>query len=268
MPVTALEIARENASFELEQSLRVLPSRDAAGVPLLLGEIALRYHVLGIVTLLTDAVPDTFAAYLSLSGQTDAQLRSLNLSAHPKYLAGSRGVPFLDALTAGDLTSARSIAASAPTTHDPDWEYEDDFLKFRFMHVLTLDPQADDAVQPILTRWTVVLEGAASAAFDVAQAITNRDEKALDESLELLLAERRRTLEAWQATPAYREEIAATESAIYVEGLGLLRIAELRGLRADREYDMMPSIARIPLSTALPPPGAWRSGTLTPSSPL
>ncbi len=142
MTVPALEIMRENATFDLEESLKSLgraPDKDLY----LLQQIALRYHLLGLVTLLEDADVRGFAGCLALSGQVDVKLRSHDLSANPRFIAASPGIPFTDALAAGDLDTARAIARAAPSTHQDEIEYEVDFLSLRFQHLLLLSPDDD-----------------------------------------------------------------------------------------------------------------------------
>jgi hypothetical protein len=50
----------------------------------------------------------------------------------------------------------------------------------------------------------------------------------------------------------------AAEGQIFVEGLAVLRIAELKGLKISGEYPLIPEISRVPLGTPLPAEDAWK----------
>lgn len=104
----AIAIVRENARFELEQSLKAIGNSFDADVKLLV-EISVRYHLLASAFLLEDTDQRGFACLLALSGQTDLYLRGQDLSAHPRWLAASHSLPFSDALAAGDLATEGAI---------------------------------------------------------------------------------------------------------------------------------------------------------------
>lgn len=259
MKPSAVAIARENAQFELEQSLRALGRNPDSDVHLL-SEISTRYHLLALAVLLEDANQRAFAGLLALAGQTDVRLRSLDLSAHSRERAASRSVPFSDALAAGDLGTARAIAQLAPVHVQDGVEYEDDFLRFHFHHRLLVMPDDEVALRVVLDRWATVVGRAGSTHLDAARALLDRDADDLDEALDRLITERRGTFAAWRKRPDYREEIDATDGVIFVHGLALLRLAEMRGIKTRPDYEYMPDLARVPRGTPLPPTGAWMQG--------
>ena len=243
-------------SFSLEECLTAFhkgQQRDAH----LVDAVTQRFHVLGIAVLLQDASPTSFASLLELSAQAEVYLRELDLSEAPKQRKASRSMPFSDALAAGDLGTARAIAAAAPVQFLDGWEYEDDFLEAHFQHRLLLAPDDMASLSQILERWEAVLEGAASAALDASRALLGNDAAALDASLRELMREREKKYEAWRKTSAHNPELDATEGQISVPGLALLRLAELRGIATRREYPFMPSVARVPVGTPVPQPGSW-----------
>jgi hypothetical protein len=254
-----IEIARENATFSLQMSLQTSSSKLDRD-PYLLAQIAVRYHMLAIVAVLADSDCATFVRRLAQSGQTDCFLRGLDLSADPAHWAASRHVPFADALAAGDLASARTIATLAPDFHQEGWEYEDDYLRSRFMHRLLLAPDDQPLLERMLERWDAVAEGRPGPYHDLSHALLARDEVLFDEALNAVLASRRVTFAEWRKTPEFRVEIDAVDGGLFVLGLAYLRLAELRGIVTRPDYDSMPALARVPLGTPLPPPGSWRVG--------
>ena len=255
----AIAIVRENARFELEQSLKALGNSFDADVKLLV-EISVRYHLLASAFLLEDSDQRGFACLLALSGQTDLYLRGQDLSAHPRWLAASHSLPFADALAAGDLATAGAIARLAPSAWLKGHEYEDDFLQAHLQHRLLVAPDDEAALRAILTRWEAVVGSAGSAELDAARALVDRDVAALEDALHRVVHQRQTRLAAWRRRPDYRDTLDATEGAIFVPGLALLRLAELRGLEIRREYDLLPGLARVAAGGVLPGPGEWAHG--------
>jgi len=223
-----------------------------------IAEIAERYHLLAIAVLLEDADPDAFARLLALAAQSGSFLRSLDLAAPPRRLAASRSEAFCDALAAGDLVLARTLAGQAPRAWLQGWEYEDDFLRFHFLHRLALDDD-EATLASLLARWERVLEGAPSCHLEVSRALLRRDAAALDAALLATAQERADRLAAWRKMATYDAEVDATEGAVFVAGLAVIRLAEQRGLALPEEYPFMPRIARVPSGLALPAPDSWRS---------
>lgn len=266
MDPSGIEIARENAAYELALSLRASSAkahRDAE----LLTHIALRYHTLGIVSLLADADQAKYARFLCLAGQVDVYLRGLDLSADPKHNAASREIPFADALAAGDLDGARAIARLAPAVHQEGFEYEDDFLRAKFMHLLLLAPTDQAALARTLDRWNEVAEGAPTEYHALSLSLLQRDATAFDDAVHAVLARRRGKLAEWRKTPNYRVESDATDGGLFVFGLAYLRLAEFVGIPTAADYEDMPAQARVPLGTNLPKPNSWMApGQLRPRS--
>jgi hypothetical protein len=252
---SGLEIARENASFELEQALAASAQKGHRDGELI-AHAADRYHLLGIVALLTDADPKEYARLLALAGQADVACRSLGATLEPETRMASRSGPFEDALAAGDLDTAREIARLSPDAHEPDFEYEDDYLKTRVLHVLLLEPDGDKA-RRLHARWEEVLEGQHSPSHELSRVLIERDAGGFASALAATLASSEENFAEYRKSPEYRIEFGATDGALWVEGLAYLRIAELRGLPTEEDYSGMPSIARVPVATARPAPGAW-----------
>jgi hypothetical protein len=251
----AIEIARENAKHSLQEDL-LASARISHRAPVLLCDIASRFHTLGIVAMLGDGDPLEYARLLALAGQTDAHCRSLDLSSEPRIRMVSRFLPFADALAAGDLDTARAIARLCPEAHEEGFEYEDDFLRYRFMHLLLTASDNESVLSRLLNRWKEVAEGNPSPHWALSRAILSRDPIAFEAAMADVLAARRENRAKWRKTPNYRVELDATEGSLFVLGLAYLRLADLRDMPTLDEYEGMPSMARVRLGTP-PPPGAW-----------
>lgn len=137
-------------------------------------------------------------------------------------------------------------------------EYEDDFLRGHVFHRLLTTPDDTAAIDALLARWEVVLEGGSSPFLDVFRSLLTRDPDEFKATFDALLDRRNAALEAWRKTLTYSDEIDATDRKVFVEGLAILRLAEAREMPTQSEYAFIPNIARVPLASRLPAPDAWQ----------
>ncbi len=253
-----LQLAQSQYSWYLKESLAALPVHPQAPAPHLFN-IAHCYRILALCALLQEADVDSFRDRLCKSGHTWLYL--LNLRAHgqqipPQIICTSKAFAFSCSLAAGDLSTAHAIAALSPTSHLEHVEYEDDFLFFRFMLSLLHQPDAEEPLQRLLERWKQLLGGAHTARLEVCDALLARER--FEERFEGYVGERLQELTQYRRRLDFNPTLMATEGKIDMEGLALLRLAELRGLLVQHSYDLAPSLARLPLEGRLPPPEAWR----------
>ena len=122
-------------------------------------------------------------------------------------------------------------------------------------------PHDSAVLELTLTRWaTVVEEGDPDMRLPVCRELVAKDPGRLAQALQALINERKRELRAYRKQLDFDEEVAATTGKVYLDGLALLRLAELEGLGLMPDFEMLPALARIPLGTPLPGPGAWLRG--------
>jgi hypothetical protein len=260
MSTLALESARDNSLFLIEQALEKGVDRpEHAGSAFF--TITRAYRRLAIVSLLLDLDVEAFRDHLCRSAHAYVEFRrrlAAGLVVAPRYACASNAVAFADALAAGALDQAREIARSFDDRHSEEVEYEDDFLRERMQHRLLLAaPEAE--LEAGLRRWRQVVGDARAVFLDVTRAIASRSAEAFDSAFDALLARRDEVLEDWRRMPNYREDAGSTEGRVFVEALGLLRLAELRGIPTRPDYKHVPAPARIPLGAPLPPPDSWRT---------
>lgn len=224
-------------------------------------EIELRYRLLGIVALLRDADRIAFRDHLHRSASAGLHFRRLfqqGADVAETNLPVTEHCAFGDAIIAGDLEIAREIARLSPTEHVDGHEYEDDFLRFHFLHRLILD--ADDAeLEAILDRWQQVLDGAPSPAWDVSRALLDRDTGALHEALGGLIDAHTAYYDEFRNNTGYIPEVEASLGKVLMNGLVALRFAELREIPTEPEYRYMPSLARLAVAGDFPDRDAWRT---------
>ncbi|WP_415835490.1 hypothetical protein [Corallococcus soli] len=219
---------------------------------------------LAFCALLADAKPDRFAAHLCHSAHARLHFRRLvsgDHGAESRFLGATQEFSFIDALAAGQPDLATAIAQLAARGHDPAFEYEDDFLLHHFLHQLLLTVRgAGTADLPaLLTRWEVVLEGGSDTYLDACRALLHRDARFFDEALQSTAYARMLHFQKLSRDSGPNDELKKTEGALFMNGLAMLRLAELQGMDTQREYPTLPSLARVPTGRPAPPPTAWMS---------
>ncbi|RYZ43106.1 MAG: hypothetical protein EOO71_05085 [Myxococcaceae bacterium] len=259
-----VEIARHNQSLLLAETLEALAHSQEPPAELF-SNAAVCYRVLALCTLLQDADMEGFANLLCKAGQ--ARLAFLERAAQgaqryaPGFLIASDTCGFSDALASGDLDTARAIARLSPVRHAQDLEYEEDFLFSRFLHLWVLAPRDIAGLELALERWaSVVEEGDPDMRLHVCRELMEKNPDRFSQAIQSLVTERRREYRAYRKQLDFDEEVAATTGKVYLDGLALLRLAELEGLGPLPAFEMLPELARIPLGTPLPGPQAWRAG--------
>jgi hypothetical protein len=210
---------------------------------------ALRAHA--ILRLLVDADRDGFSTDLVLSGYARrAYLRRCAQRQYADYfLASSRSGALLDALAAdaADLVG-ELVRAAAPDWRQGD-EYEDDFCYQRLLGLLATGAPAAE-IDALLTRFVGVADGD-GARLAVCRALRDGDTAAFDTAFAELLLLRDQEVEA-DKDLAEESVAAALGSQLFVEGIAVLKLAQLRGIRVAREYPGCPILALRPGKRATP----------------
>ncbi|MFL5356871.1 hypothetical protein [Archangium sp.] len=262
---SVLETVRDDSLFGLEESVRAIQRHDALEQSGQAYVVAATCHRrLALCALLVDARPDRFSAHLCHSAH--ARLHFLQLvagghGAEPRFLCATQEFPFIDALVAGQPDLAVGIARQAARRHDPDFEYEDDFLLHHFLHQFLLTERGSGSADlpALLERWEAVLEGGSDTYLDACRALLHRRAHAFDEALQATVDARLLRFQKLPRDSGPNDEQRKTEGAVFMMGLALLRLAELRGMDTRREYPTLPSLARVPAGRPAPLPSAWMS---------
>jgi hypothetical protein len=214
------------------------------------------FQALGICHILETADPDQFRENLVRSGY--ARRYFLNNSreqghTNDRHLALSRTEAFLDSLAAGQLTLAREIAELSIEKWESTWEYEDDFCFFHFLHQITRAP--DDLKNPILrgtlSRFEAALEGGESLRLDACNALLRRKAEECETAISGLMEEREESLNGRRERMLERDISVCAfwpRSFVSIEGLALLRIADLLGIHVEGDVPLCPEVARLGLT--------------------
>jgi len=215
--------------------------------------LSVHFEALGICHLFEFANTDELRENLVRSGQGRRyflQRSRLEGNDGDRHLALGRTRAFLDALVAGSLPLARDIADLSNEIWNPRWEYEDDFCFYLFLHriVKQPDPFPTPETHALLERFERSLEGGESTRYEVCKALGARDAVAFADALDALIKEEQARIEVERESTAVHEGdiVFWATSRISIEGLALLQVAGLLGVRGEREFELCPSLARLP----------------------
>ncbi len=212
------------------------------------------FRIAGIGDLFLTATSRTFHRRLHQSSRAFAHFLSRADEARKRT---SQALPFLDAIAAGDLEGAELIARDARHTWAQGEEYEEDFLFIEFLmrHFFLRATPAES--KALLARYAKALQDTEDIRLELCQALLAKDEEAFGKALEQFLSEREDHYQALAAKDQLADEVRFTEGMLSVEGLALVRLAEAQGLATEEDYLHIPSIAREPPPSGLPP-DSWR----------
>jgi hypothetical protein len=220
----------------------------------LCSQLSFKFRSIAIMALLVEADTDLFYHNLIRSAKVRESylLRMKDEAIDKDYdIASGRYEPVLDAMAAGDLELARTIARLSPKTWQQEYEYEDDYCYAQILHGLIQDNPPQDEFLPILEQFEKVLE-AESARFNLSKALVDKNQSDFDEGFDLLLEEREIEIKEEEKRGKLEDPVALAQTYIFVEGLAILRLAEIRGLKTQPEYELCPSLARVPMITPFP----------------
>jgi hypothetical protein len=233
----------------------VAPPLRIAEMGRIFDELALQLEGLALCHLLENADQAAFAENLARSGHARRfflRRSRLEKNQDDRHLALSGTRCFLDALIAGSLTLAQEIATLSIATWNAAWEYEDDYCFYLFLHTIVKQPAPfpTPEMHTVLNRFERSLEGGNSVHLNVAKALVARDPDAFKDTLLSLLSAEAAQIEKGRQSAAVHERdiLFWPKSRVSIDGLALLKIAELVELPMDGDFPLCPQLARLPWS--------------------
>jgi len=110
----------------------------------------------------------------------------------------------------------------------------------------------------IIERYEQVLDGAHDVHFELCKAFFYNDNKSFGAAISEFLIEREERYRSLVSRESIPEEEAATEGFFSVEGLALVRLAEIKGFETQENYLFIPSVARKDVSIVFAP-NSWKN---------
>lgn len=255
-----LSVLLENAQFRLEQGLARCAKGEITGE--LYFDVGLNWRVRGTCRLLLEADTRGFATCLGRSAQTRIEYlakRGSDADPDPNWYCLSKNLGFEDALAAGLVPEARRISDLSPKEWLPDAEDEDDHRFALFLHLAlaALRDGSGAKLPATLDELPALRDDAEDPRAGIARAIAAADAGELAAALEATLDAREEKIRALRKTPGVSKELLATEGALWIEGLAILRVAELAGIAVPPEARYLPAESRVAVGSVALPAGAW-----------
>lgn len=253
-------------STAIENSEHVLPRgiRRASKGPLELDEVhqvCTLFRQLGVASLFVEGQADPYHRCAMQS----ASLYLNQLRQQPEDAKVTSFIkPWFDAAASSYWDAAKLIAQASRATHNPKREYEDDFLYawFLMQHAALDAPRAE--TEPILDRYSAVLEGAHDLRLDICRALLEDDPSGFETALADLLQDREERVNAMIDRGSISGDAASWVRSFALEGMALLSIAERQGMGPGPRFLHCPDIARGG-SPYVFSPNAWMQVSITPN---
>lgn len=254
MDFVHLPLVEKNSGIIIEEMLPAILAGKAQLEDIL--KFCAMYRRIGVCKLFLSGLPDEFFANLFKSSR--AYLFYLERSREEEKVA-SKSAPFFDAIACNDFEGARLIVSKSRPDWNQEKEYEEDFLYFHFlMKFFFSDKTPDsDSLYSILERYEKVLEGNDDVRFNLCESFLKKDAAAFNTGLESLVVQEEENYQQLLETENIDPQEAVTLKRISIEGLALVRLAEELRMKTQRNYLLIPSLARKLDRAKLPPPDAW-----------
>ncbi len=260
MKMTTAEVAKQNFEFRMGQSYEPVSKgfeRDD-----FLFDITVYHRLLAILSLLMDADQDSYIEKMCKSGYSRLyflrDFAPIN-SVDPSYLCVSKDIGFTASLAVGHFQLAKSIGEFSSKGHNPLIEYEEDFLFPRFMQLIINPDSSVSELKSLLLRWEEILQGDKSEELAVCKALLDKDAGEFADCFDSLIIARQLRMDAWKRKASFDEAMYAAEGNVYIDGICVLRIAEMRGIRVNDEYPLIPRLALRLNNSAFPADAIWRT---------
>lgn len=202
------------------------------------------FQALGICNLLLTADTEGLFRNLVQSGYTRRFFLRQAGDTMTDFHAISRTHAVFDVIAAGDFELAREIVALSPARWIEDGEYEDDFDYYSVVHALvvgTRDAAAAD-LNDRMERFETSVTDSTAQRLSVCQALVTRDADGFHAAFMDLLIAHETALEE-RAPDLGDDPRFPPGSAVFIEGLALLRLAHDAGIAPDTEIRLCPSSA-------------------------
>jgi hypothetical protein len=216
-------------------------------------EVSEKLRTVAILRLLNDGRVNGFYHNLIRSGMV--RRRYLERSKQEGLLedhfrSSGRYLSLFDVFAAEERSLAEAIIDLSPTEFMPGHEYEDDYCYSQIVSGLVVD--RNDRQAALVERYERYLEGTVNGRFKVVQALIQKDSDKFSEAFSNLLEERQAEINRNIERGQIESPPIIASRRVFIEGLGLLRLATWLGLQTEEEYLFCPALARSPMTEPFP----------------
>lgn len=220
-------------------------------------ELCVLFRTAGIGALLLELDIDRFYHMLISSGLTKVFLLQQTAPEEKdlsRFCKITKANGFFDSVAANRFDVAEKIAVTSPQKWMERYEYEDDYCYILFLHNMIRGGKKS-LKEKIINRFEMILEGESSPKYDVCYAFFKQDNQYFDDAFSDLIDLWTDEIEFQKRSISRNDMEFASARHVYIEGLALLRIAEMVGINTQDEYQYCPKEARLPMRTPFPNTG-------------
>ena len=217
-------------------------------------ELCPKLRALGIILLLTEGNTEAFLHNLIRSGRAwrTYLVRAAAEQPDEHHYCSGRYFALLDAIAAGEFGLASEIFLASPAELRNGHEYEDDWCYGRILQWLLNTEFDAPTLVSLLERMEAYLESTFHPAIDLTRSFVDREQSDFDAAFQRLLDHRQMEIADKIKFGQLLDPIVEANRRVNVEALAWLRLAELHGFTTQPEYELCPSLARLPRETPLP----------------
>ena len=241
----------------IDSSLKELAEVPLSELGPLCEELCVLFRTAGSGALLLELDVDRFHHMLIRSGLTRVFLLQQTAPEEKelsRFCKITKANGFFDSVAANRFDVAEKITVLSPQKWMERYEYEDDYCYILFLHNMIIGGEKS-LKKKIIDRFEKILEGESSPKHDVCYALFKQDNQYFDDAFSDLIDLWTDEIEFQKKSISRNEVEFAAARHIYIEGLALLRIAEMVGIETQDEYQYCPKEARLPMRTPFPNTG-------------
>ncbi|KFA92784.1 hypothetical protein Q664_13060 [Archangium violaceum Cb vi76] len=239
---------REDSEAALDRLLpRIHPRAPRDNLVRNVDELCLRYHTLGVASLLLDGHPRDFFLALGRAAENWRRLLVHLRTRGERLPPATSHTPLLGAVAASHWELARGIVMASATERQADIdEYEDDFdWALLLQQLIAPAERAPGRTEALITQLERSGADTYGERLEVARTLQGHEAQAFFDAFEqVLLAHEEQTEElASKSTTPF--ERFAPYRYLWLEGLALLRLGERAGFTREDRIRYCPPLARL-----------------------
>jgi len=244
IPELPLQIG--NIEAHIGSVLKNLPKNDSyPDDEAVLWNLSYLYRLHGIALFLLTGEPGKFVEKLRRAACV--RVHYLNgckngLTGDSKFFTTAKNDAFFDALGIGAFELAAEIASSCGGKWNREVQYEDDFLFVEFLQTAFLsraNPNLNNCKE-LIGRYTAVLDGRSSPAFNVCVALFHAEPPLVEKAIEEFLGLRSENFLLREVSNILPPFVLTTEPHVDIQGMAIIRLAEHMGLKLNFQYSTVP----------------------------
>jgi hypothetical protein len=211
-------------------------------------DLTVNLRALAILSLLLQSDRRRFRNNLSTSGrvrQTYLRRIAEQKLTQDHHFAAGRYNSLLDAIAAGDATLAQRIVSLSPSHFQPVKEYEDDYCFAQIIGQFIQNTPDEKRIINNLSKFEQYADSDNDKRINLCKTLLEKKQFDFNETFSEFLSHREKQILDDKDRGQLEDICVLCQRIIYIDGLAILRIAQMRGLETEKEYLFCPSAVRV-----------------------